>query len=70
MSEALYDLLEEYQALYWILDELHHYSRYDLEKVRLKYSRVLLEIAEESNRVVNSEWFKRQLENDELACGE
>ena len=70
MSEVLYDMLEEYQAFYWILNELHHYSRYDLERIRLEYARVLLNIAEESNRIVNSEGFKKQLKSDELVCGE
>lgn len=62
--ETLEDDCTEFLHFNYMLEELHHYSKYDLEKVRLAWAELIMNIALTSNRIVESEWFKDQLKSD------
>ena len=71
MSEdTLEDWCIEFLHLKYILEELHHYSKYDLEKVRLKYYQMIKNIATESSLIANSKYVEQQMESDKLIVGE
>ena len=68
--EDIDDYCEEVLHLSYVLEELHHYSSYDLEKVRLTYHYTLINLRDELIKITNEEWFKKETLNDEIICGE
>lgn len=65
-SENLEDCCREFLHFNFMLDELHHYTDYDLEQVRLAWAELVMQIAEESKGIVESDWFKNQLKSDKM----
>ena len=68
--EDIDDYCDEVLHFSWLLDELHHYSKYDLESVRLHYHTALINLRDELVRVTNEKWFINQTKSDELIVGE
>ena len=68
MTEHLIDLMEEIIHLDYVLTELHHYSRYDLEKVRYEYYSNIKELHKELSLMVNSSYFKDQMKSDKIVA--
>ena len=68
--DTIDDYCEEILHLSYILQELHHYTNYNVESVRLEYSYLLINLRDELNKITNEEWFKTQLKGDELIAGE
>ncbi len=63
--ETVNDEMEELTHLYYILEELHHISSYDLEKVRLEYCDQLETLLKHLKELTNEKWYNRQYLNDE-----
>ena len=68
--ETVDDYCEEILHLSYVLNELHHYSKYDLEKVRLTYHVLLINLRDELIKITNQDWFKNETESDKMVCGE
>ena len=62
-------LCEEVLHLSWILEEMHHFSKYDLEKVRYEYHQKLIELKILLQEETNREWFKNQTKSDKIIIG-
>ena len=69
-ADTLEDWCIEFLHLKYILEELHHYSKYNLEKVRLQYYQMIKNIAEESNQIANSKYVRDQMKSDKLIVGD
>lgn len=63
--EDLEDCCEEFLHLSYVLEDLHHYSSYDLESVRYVHHKLVKRIYEMSKDIVMSEEFNNQLLSDE-----
>lgn len=63
--EDLEDCCEEFIHLNYVLEDLHHYSSYDLESVRYTHHKLVKRIYKVSKDIVMSEEFNNQLLSDE-----
>lgn len=57
-----YDNLEdwcvEFINLKYVLEELHHYTSYDVDSVKKEFHEVVEAINKESWEIINSKWYK------------
>lgn len=56
--DSLEDYCDEFLKLKYVLEELHHYTDYDTYEVKQEFHNVVKGIAECSNNIVESNWFK------------
>lgn len=56
--DSLEDYCEEFLHLKYVLEELHHYSSYDVDEVKQEFHSIVKGIHECSRNIVESEWFK------------
>lgn len=58
---AGYDNLEdwcvEFINLKYVLEELHHYTSYDVDRVKKEFHEVVEAINKESWEIINSKWY-------------
>ena len=61
MSMVSYDNLEdwcvEFINLKYVLEELHHYTSYDVDSVKKEFHEVVEEINKETWEIINSKWY-------------
>ena len=62
--EEITDLCEEILHLNYILDEAHHFTTYDLEKVRLEFYNKLVELEIALKYLTETSGFKAQMLSD------
>ena len=56
--DYLEDLCEDFLFFHRILGDLHHYTKYDVDKIKKELHKCVKEIADESKEIVESDWFK------------
>lgn len=65
--EEITDLCEEILHLNYILDEAHHITNYELEKVRLEFYNKLVSLELALKQLTETSGFKAQLVSDVIA---
>ena len=64
--EEITDLCEEILHLNYILDEAHHFTTYDLEKVRFEFYTKLVELEVALKYLTDTSGFKSQMASDAM----
>jgi len=64
--EEITDLCEEILHLNYILDEAHHFTTYDLEKVRFELYKKLMELEVALKYLTDTSGFKAQMASDAM----